>query len=155
MPTAWRIVAEKYAATAFDGEGARLHGGRWSSPGIAMVYTSDSPSLAALELLVGLNDASFLSRFVLRGIEVPDASVADLDRSLLPPDWRAYPAPPRLARLGDSWIRAKSSLALRVPSAVIEQQWNLLLDPTHPDFASLSTGPAIAFELDQRLVPRP
>jgi RES domain-containing protein len=147
-------VANRHAATAFDGEGARLHGGRWNSPGIALVYTSESPALAALELLVGLREAAFLGGYSLLSIELPDAAIADLDRSLLPPDWRSYPAPAELARLGDAWVLAGSSLALRVPSVVIEQERNLLVNPRHPDFGSVVIGSAIPFRFDERLARR-
>lgn len=154
MVRAWRIVKARYADAAFDGEGARLLGGRWNSPGTAMVYTSDSPALAALELLVGLDDASFLYGFVLRGVEIPERSIATLDPALLPASWQTSPAPPELARLGDDWIRSGRSAALRVPSAVVPQQTNLLLDPRHRDFATLRFGPPESFRLDRRLLRR-
>lgn len=155
MTRAWRIVKAKYSAAAFDGEGARLFGGRWNSPGTAMIYAADSPSLAALELLVGLDDASFLSSFVLRSVDIPDAAIADLKANLLPANWRSYPAPPALARQGDAWIRSSSSLALRVPSVVVPQQSNLLIHPGHPDFRSLVFGAPEPFHLDPRLLRHP
>lgn len=152
---AWRIVKAKYAAAAFDGEGARLYGGRWNSPGTAVIYAADSPSLAALELLVGLEDASFLSSFVLLPVDIPEPAITDLQPNLLPANWRSYPAPPALARQGDAWIRAATSLALRVPSVVVPQQSNLLIHPGHPDFRSLVFGAAEPFHLDRRLLRRP
>ena len=154
MTVAWRIVAIQHLATAFDGEGARLHGGRWNSPGVPLVYTSESPALAALELLVGLGDAGHLAGFSLLSIELPDAGIADLDRSLLPGNWKSYPAPPELARLGDSWVSSGSSLALRVPSVVIEQECNLLVNPDHADFGKVIIGSAIPFQFDERLARR-
>src|SRR5262245_29579658 len=63
--TAWRIVKARHAANAFDGEGARLEGGRWNSPGTPTVYTSQSAALAALELLVHLGRGSILSAYTL------------------------------------------------------------------------------------------
>ena len=155
MTRAWRIVKAKYSAAAFDGEGARLYGGRWNSPGTAMIYAADSPSLAALELLVGLEDAAFLSSFVLLSVDFPDPAIVDLKTDQLPADWRSYPAPPALARYGDAWIRAATSLALRVPSVVVPQQSNLLIHPKHPDFRSLVFGPPEPFHLDPRLLRRP
>jgi RES domain-containing protein len=119
-----------------------------------MVYTADSPSLAALELLAGLNDPSFLLGFVLLSLELPDTAVIDLDSDLLPPNWQSFPAPPELPRLGDTWAKAKASLALRVPSAVIPQQSNLLLNPQHERFSSLDFGPPEPFRFDERLLKR-
>jgi RES domain-containing protein len=151
VPLAWRITANRFAATAFDGEGARLLGGRWNSPGISLLYTSESPALAALELLVGLNDPASLSGFSLLSIDVPEAVITELDRANLPADWRSFPAPPQLALLGDAWIRAGTSVALRVPSVVIDPGWNLLVNPRHPQFAQLERGAPIPFPLDRRL----
>lgn len=148
----WRIAKAVHAATAFDGEGARLYGGRWNSPGVAMVYTSDSPALAALELLTQLNDATRLPRFVLVEAEVPAAAVETLDVATLPPRWRSYPAPPELQVLGDAWVKSGRSLALRVPSAVLPRQSNCLLNPAHPQFAKVRLGRAEAFDFDLRLL---
>lgn len=154
MVRAWRIVKARYAAAAFDGEGARLHGGRWNSPGTPMVYTADSPALAALELLVGLDDAAFLPGFVLRTVEIPESEVEALDPARLPANWQANPAPRALPRIGDDWVRAGRSVALRVPSAVVPQQTNLLLNPRHPDFTALRFGVPESFRLDTRLLRR-
>lgn len=132
-----------------------MYGGRWNSPGTAMIYAADSPSLAALELLVGLEDAAFLSSFVLLSVDIPDPAIVDLKTDQLPADWRSYPAPPALARYGDAWIRAATSLALRVPSVVVPQQSNLLIHPKHPDFRSLVFGSPEPFHLDPRLLRRP
>src|SRR5262245_18710718 len=120
-----------------------------------MVYTADSPSLAALELLVGVNDPSFIADFVLVSVEVPDKAVDVLDLSVLPTNWQSYPAPAELARLGDAWIKAATSLALRVPSVVIPQQPNFLINPRHADFSSLTLGAPELFRFDARLLPRP
>ena len=152
MPTVWRIVKSTYAAHAFDGEGARLYGGRWSSPGIRIVYTADSAALAALELLARLNDVRALPSFVLIPAELPDELVADLDVSTLPVNWRSTPAPSQLQQLGDAWAKARTSAALRVPSAIIELQHNYLLNPDHPEFGSVHTGTAQPFTFDNRLL---
>lgn len=117
-----------------------------------MIYAADSPSLAALELLVGLDDTAFLSSFVLLSVDIPDPAIVDLPPDLLPANWRSYPAPPALARQGDAWIRAATSLALRVPSVVVPQQSNLLIHPGHPDFRSLVFGAPEPFPLDPRLL---
>lgn len=132
-----------------------MYGGRWNSHGTAMIYAADSPSLAALELLVGLDDAAFLSSFVLLSVDIPDPAIVDLPPDLLPANWRSYPAPPALARQGDAWIRASASLALRVPSVVVPQQSNVLIHPKHPEFRSLVFGPPEPFHLDPRLLRRP
>src|SRR3990172_341094 len=94
--TAWRIVKARHAPNAFDGEGARLEGGRWNSPGTPLVYASESAALATLELLVHLRRRSILSAYVLIACTFDEALVERLDSKRLPPNWRSYPAPPEL-----------------------------------------------------------
>jgi RES domain-containing protein len=147
-------VKAKYAATAFDGEGAGSNGGRWNSPGVPMVYTADSPALAALETLVGLNDYGFLSAFVLFSVDFPEAAAEAIDIANLPANWRSFPAPPELPLIGDTWLKASSSAVLRVPSALIEQQSNYLLNPQHADFSSITIGLPQPFTFDDRLLRR-
>lgn len=154
MPLAWRIVKAAHAEQAFDGEGARQYGGRWNSPGVRMVYTADSPALAALELLVQLNDASRLSAFVLISLEISDKLVKELRGSALPAGWRAHPAPPELQARGDAWIQEASSVVLRVPSAIEPRQHNFLVNPEHPQFRSLKVGKPEPYAFDLRLMPR-
>src|SRR3990167_9051926 len=99
MPQGWRLVKARLSAHAFDGEGARLHGGRWNSPGTKMVYTSQSAALAVLELLVHLNNSAVLSSYVLFAAQFDDRLVTTLDRSRLPKHWRTFPAPRALQAL--------------------------------------------------------
>jgi RES domain-containing protein len=147
---AWRIVKAKHAAAAFDGEGARLLGGRWNSPGTRMIYTSSTAALAALELLVHLNRATTLPSYVLISCSFNDALVEDV--AALPQDWRRYPAPPRLQLIGDDWAKSESSAVLRVPSAIIEKDVNYLLNPAHRDFSKIKISAPEPFSLDLRLV---
>jgi RES domain-containing protein len=154
LAVAWRIVKARYGAVAFDGEGARLHGGRWNSPGVPLVYTSESPALAALELLLGLSDSTALGGFVLLSVEIPDGAIVDLETARLPPSWKSFPAPPELAQLGDTWAKTRASLALRVPTVVVPYQSNILLNPLHDDFSSLRFGEPEPFAFDERLLER-
>jgi RES domain-containing protein len=152
MITAWRIVKAKFATSAFDGEGARRDGGRWNSPGRAMIYTADSAALAALEMLVHLGRGTILQRYVLIACSFDERLVAELPRARLPSHWRSYPAPPELQMLGDEWLQARKSAILQVPSAIIETDSNFLLNPAHPDFASITMEPPRPFEFDLRLL---
>lgn len=152
MITAWRIVKAKHQSGAFDGEGARLAGGRWNSPGLAMIYAAQSAALAALEMLVHLNSGTLLSSYVLIPCSFPERGVLRLDRTRLPARWRAHPAVPQLQLLGDAWLKNGLSAVLEVPSVIIESESNYLLNPAHPDFASIAVGPAQPFDFDARLV---
>ncbi len=148
--SAWRITKQKYAKTAFNGEGARLYGGRWNSPGTAMIYASQSQSLAVLELLVHLEAPELLHSYLLIEVWLPKSCVADLDLSNLPPNWRADPTPANVRAVGDEWAAGAKSAALRVPSALVPGESNFLLNPRHPDFSKLRIGKPLPFQFDPR-----
>ena len=154
MPiVSWRIVKARLAREAFDGEGARVAGGRWNSPGTPVVYTSESASLAALEMLVHFGRDAMPPGYVLISCEFDESRVMRLDRRRLPRDWRSYPAPSELQAIGDDWVRVGKSAVLEVPSAVIDLDSNYLLNPRHRDFRSIRIGDAKAFDFDPRLLP--
>lgn len=151
MITAWRIVKDKYLASAFTGEGASRTGGRWNSRGVWVVYTSSSRALAALENLVHLNPPVQF-RYSAIPLQIPENEVEHLPASALPPEWRAHPAPPGTRRLGDDWVRQFRSAALEVPSVIIPGESNFLLNPAHPGFQKIVTGPPEPFVFDPRLL---
>lgn len=150
MITAWRITKAKYAATAFDGEGAKMEGGRWNSPGLPAVYVADSAALATLEILVH-GDPNVLAAYVRIPCTFSEALVTYLDRARLPAKWQSSPAPPELQRIGDGWLKSGTSAVLEVPSAVIPTESNYLLNPLHADFAQIDIGTPSPFESDVRL----
>jgi RES domain-containing protein len=152
--TAWRIVKQKNENAAFSGEGARLYGGRWNSPGTAMVYTAQSQSLAALEMLVHLDSADLLGGYVFFDVIIDESMITAIDPDTLPKNWRAEPAPRKLQALGDAWVAAGTSLALRVPSSLVPAESNYLLNPKHADFAKLQIGQAVPFRYDARVAER-
>lgn len=147
----WRLVKERHAETAFDGEGARVYGGRWNSPGRRAVYTSGSLALAALETLVHLDTARPLPRFLAFSIHLATTDVVTAE---LPPSYSFAGALPDLKetrRIGDDWLDTVRSLALSVPSAIVPQEFNLLFNPSHPSFARLTISAPVAFAVDARL----
>jgi RES domain-containing protein len=150
--TAWRIVKAQHAATAFDGEGARLFGGRWNSRGLPVVYTAASPALAALELLVHLGSSSALAAYVTIACSFDGRVVLRLDRQRLPKAWRSSPAVPELALVGDAWLKDGTSAVLEVPNVIIPEESNYLLNPRHAGFASIEIGAPQRFEFDLRLL---
>lgn len=149
--TTWRITKRKHARNAFTGEGAREFGGRWNNPGTAIVYTAQSQSLAALEMLVHLDSSELLEKYVLIGVEFDQSLVRPLEPSALPRHWRSDPPPPEVRLIGDDWILAGSSAVLQVPSALVPGENNFLLNPEHRDFATLRLGKPLAFRFDLRL----
>jgi len=148
---AWRIVEHPFVNHAFTGEGARVAGGRWNTPGKPMVYTAASASLAMLEMLVHLGRNELLREYVLFELTFDDALMTGVDPTILPANWREYPVPHAVQQIGDSWIAQTASAVLRVPSVVVPMEWNYLLNPLHEDFDAINIGPAQSLRFDPRL----
>jgi RES domain-containing protein len=148
---AWRIVKPKHAAAAFTGEGARKYGGRWNSPGRAVVYVSATASLAVLETLVHLRSRELTQRYVLLEVQFDSEMVEAVDPEDLPQAWRSADPPTEAQRFGDEWLAKASSAILRVPSVIVPAEWNYLLNPAHPDFGRIVIGPRVSVRLDPRL----
>jgi RES domain-containing protein len=151
MRTGWRIVPEEQAATAFDGEGARLYGGRWNSPGVAMVYASEHQSLAALEVRAHIEKTTMRKRYKCFAIRFDEGLMELFDLRALPKVWQQEPPPPSLQLLGDKWVKSGTSTVLAVPSVIIPNEFNYLINPRHPDFAKLKIDLPTDFAFDQRL----
>jgi RES domain-containing protein len=151
MPSAWRLVKTKHLSGAWDGESARALGGRWNSPGVPVVYASEHLSLALAEVLVHLTGSGPLAGYSAIPIEFEEKFVEVLDRKALPPRWRAHPPPPAMRAIGDRFVAEGRHAFLRVPSVVIPQESNYVINPAHPDFAKSRIGEAIPFPFDERL----
>ena len=152
MLNAWRITKTRYASSAFDGEGARLNGGRWNSPGTRVAYASGSVALATLEVLVGLQDAALLSAYSLIRVDFPSGLVERLERRALPANWMQHPPGVETRRVGDLWVVEGRSAVLQVPSAIVEEEHNYLFNPRHRDFRQLRIRRPQRFRLDPRLL---
>jgi RES domain-containing protein len=150
--SAWRITKQKHVRTAFTGEGAKLYGGRWNSPGKLVVYTAESRALALAEILVHLESAAVLSRYVVIQVEMDKSNISHLDMRDLPKNWRTEPAPKLLQTLGDDRLHSGRSAVLRVPSAIVLGEFNYLLNPLHSDFSKLRIHGPERFSVDKRLV---
>jgi RES domain-containing protein len=154
MITAWRIVKRKHARTAFTGEGARIYGGRWDSPGVAIVYTAESQSLAALEMVVHLDSSALLLSYVVFEVGIDESLVSQVGLSKLPRNWRDDPPPVKAREVGDAWAMSGKSAVLQVPSATLPAEYNFLLNPHHPDFSKLAIGNPSSSQYDARLARR-
>jgi RES domain-containing protein len=150
--TAWRLVEEVYAADAFGGEGARLNGGRWNSPGYWVTYCAANASLAVLEVMANLVRRNVLEHYALLSCMFDESLVTTVEIEELPPNWCDPKPPPELKMIGDEWIHAERSAVLSVPSVIIEHERNYLLNPVHPDFKRIRLSPPKPFRFDLRLV---
>ena len=147
----WRVVKRKHAAKSFDGKAAQRFGGRFNSPGRRVVYTSATKSLALLEVLVHIDVGRPLPRLVAFSFQVPDDLIETLPGSKLARQWRSSEGMPATQRIGDEWLESGRSLALAVPSVIVPEEYNYLLNPEHAGFARLKFGRALPFLVDPRL----
>lgn len=146
----WRLARAAY--TTPNGEGAKKYGGRWTPSGLAAVYTSASLALAAVEALVHVDSDLLPDDLVILSAHIPETlPIRTISLADLPGDWQKMPAPHTLLTIGADWVRTNREVGLRVPSAVIPQEWNLLLNPAHPDFLAIEWTNEGRFHWDARL----
>lgn len=146
----YRIVSPRWADTALSGEGARLYGGRWNSPGKRCVYAAGSRSLAALEMLVHLTGTARGLEWSLLTFEIPDKNIV-AGSPTLPIGWDAMPPGEASQSIGDTWLEKGASVAMRIPSVVIPEETNVLINPLASNFESIKFVERRTFQLDLRL----
>lgn len=156
MNALWRIAAETPAYTARDlsGVGARITGGRWNSKGTAVVYCSTSIALATLETVHNLLAGALpFNRYLVR-IDIPDALWVTRQILDLPPGgWDAIPAGLSSRGAGDAWITAAKSAVLLVPSVIVPDEYNVLINPRHADAAAITASTVKRWIYDPRFFP--
>ncbi|MGA9979851.1 MAG: RES family NAD+ phosphorylase [Candidatus Sulfotelmatobacter sp.] len=151
----FRVLRAAFARTPFDGEGAYLYGGRWSSPGTRVAYASEHQSLAMLEYFVHLDPEDAPEDLVLATADIPiDVSRKRLNAADLPANWREIPAPPALVQFGDDFVKTAETCLLQVPSALAVHENNWLINPQHPDFREIVLHPAEPLRYDPRMFER-
>lgn len=152
MVTTYRICKTKYATTWFDGEGAYRYGGRWNSRGTRILYTAGSLSLAALEMLVHLNDEEVLLAYSFAAAAFDESLVLPVEQfRALPENWSASPPPLEIQRIGDEWAREQTSVVLKVPTSVLPVEFNYLINVEHREFSKVLLGKPHTFTFDERL----
>ncbi len=152
MVTTYRICKTKYATTWFDSEGAYRYGGRWNSRGTRILYTAGNLSLAALEMLVHLNDEEILLAYSFATAEFDESLILSVeDFRPLPENWSDSPAPLEIQRIGDEWAREQSSVVLKVPTSVLPVEFNYLINVEHREFSKVQLGKPQTFTFDERL----
>jgi RES domain-containing protein len=151
---AWRLLKKKHAADVLSGEGPRLGGGRWNPVGIPVVYASETLSLAALELFVHFTrkDITIARSLLAIPIQIPDSiRAAEILVESFETGWDSSPPPDFTRELGTKWVLEGASAVLRVPSAIIPTEHNLVINPKHPHFSKISAGDPRTFSLDDRV----
>lgn len=135
-----------------DGEGARRYGGRWNRPGTPIIYTSGTLSLAVLEFLVHVDSDILPDSLISVRATIPESvSIQTIHLSDLPGNWKDKIIPAAVQNLGTAWANRAGSPVLKVPSVVIEEEWNYVLNPLHPDFNRIIWETGVPFSFDSRL----
>lgn len=151
MAAFFRLVQAKWMDSAMSGKGAMISGGRWNPPGLPMVYLAESRALAALEVVVHAPREVLGLEWRVFRVEVPDELIETAVVGRLPADWRDLPSSSGARGFGASWLRGGGSVALRVPSVIVPEEWALIVNPQHDDFFRIRIEKAVEFRFDPRI----
>lgn len=146
--TVYRFAAAAYCRD-ISGEGASIYGGRWNSIGMPVLYTSQTISLSLLEMLIHTGSYEEIKSKKLVSISVPDTIIERLPASGLPRNWQSDIDYCR--HIGDTFLSSNKSLLLTVPSAIVPEELNVLINPAHPQFSKVAILSAKGFQFDSRM----
>jgi len=136
-----------------SGRGAALYGARWNSKDVHMLYTAQSRALALLEVVVHTGKMPTKTAYCIVTLDIPDTSIETISPAQLPADWTTHPSPDYLKKFGDRFIASGKHLALRMPSVLMPEEYNFLLNPAHPDFKKVKIVSQRTLTPDDRLFP--
>jgi RES domain-containing protein len=148
---AYHLAREPYA-NSLSGKGAAIKGARWNSVGVEMIYTASNRSLAMAEVSVHLTAATVPDDYMMVTLDIPDdLEIEEISDSSLAEGWNVFPYSASTQTIGDDFIRENKFSILRVPSAVVQGDFNLLLNPYHPDFKKIAIEQIEKFPFDSRI----
>ena len=142
-------ICKKDNADDLTGIGAKLYGGRWNSKGVSMLYTSSTRALAALEVLVHIPATIPIKDYIMLSMELPENSMEEILLSVLKKENKEWHD--GYNSIGDNWCKKRSSLVLKVPSIIIQEEYNYLLNPEHSLFSKIKINEKNPFNFDRRL----
>ena len=145
----YRLTTIKYS-DELSGEGAKIYGGRWNPVGLAALYLSEFISLSILEILVRANKSTAPDTYTLLTLQFPENPFTDIDLSSLKVNWQHHIEYTRY--IGEEFLKDGKKLALRVPSAIVPQEHNFLINPVHKDFKNIKILKTELLNLDKRLM---
>ena len=155
IETAYRIAKTRHSAShgvMFSGAGAAAQGGRWNSPGKPVVYASETRALATLEIIAHLKNPAVLEAYSICQLHIPGRLCMKITVAELPNGWDELVVNPLVAQaFGDEWLESGITPALKVPSAVMPDEFNYLLNPEHDDFADIELGDIEPYPIDERI----
>jgi len=148
----YRLAVRKFAKD-LSGSGARLYGGRWNSIGVPLLYTSGSRALCIAEMAVHGALSRFQNDFSMLSLKLPlKFSQREIKEKDLPSDWRAFPCPFSTQKIGDQFVLDRAELVLKVPSVLVPEEFNYLLNPLHHDYSKIKINLVKVFAFDERLL---
>ena len=145
----YRLATSEFAYD-LSGEGAKIYGGRWNPVGLAAVYISEFISLSILEILVRANKFTSPDTYTLLSIQIPESSTVTIELKKLKSEWQTSIEYTRST--GEEFLRDNQTLILKVPSAIVTQEHNFLINPLHKDFKKVKIVNSELLELDKRLL---
>ena len=147
----YRLAKKKYS-NDLSGAGAEINGGRWNNIGTKVVYTSSSRALACLEVAVHVKLNRSPKNYCIITLDIPMGIIKNLDTAILEgKEWNVYPPIELTQTIGDTFVRDNDHAVLRVPSAVVEGEYNYLLNPFHAEFKTIAIQKIQTFQWDKRL----
>ncbi len=147
----YRLSRSKYSKD-LSGKGAELSGGRWNSKGIPLLYTGESRALCTAEIAVHTPLGNIPLDYEISSIIIPDDTVfLNLPLATLPAGWKSIPHSHNTQEIGDQFIRENKFLVMKVPSVVVQEEYNYLINPNHKDFDGIIIQSIEAFNFDERL----
>jgi len=147
----YRLASKKYS-NDLTGIGAEITGGRWNFKGTRVLYTADSRALCMSEIAVHTPVGIMPKDYFMITIEIPDyTKIAQLEIILLPKDWRKFPYSRLTQELGDDFLNKNEILYIKVPSAVVQGDFNILINPQHSDYNKVKILKIEKFDFDERI----
>lgn len=149
MLKTYRVIKKEFL-NAPHGEGAFKFGGRWNRSGEVVIYSSETKALATLEILVNIQIAKDL-KFYVMAINIPNNIVKEtIHLNSLPKKWRTYPS--TTVAIGSEWIRNAKSCVLKIPSVIIPEEFNYLINPNHEDYKKIKISEPRKFCFDEKFL---
>lgn len=150
MKTVYRITKEQYA-NDLSGQGAYLYGGRWNKPGTYALYTSEARSLALLELLVHFNShAALKHNYLFVSLSIPDTQIKTIETSILDEN-SSLLNNEKLWQTTENYFFNVGCLAIKVPSVIVPDEFNVIINPLHPEMSKLKITNMQPITIDPRL----
>lgn len=146
---AYRISSPEFIED-LSGNGSKLYGGRWNEKGVAIVYFAASRAMAVMEVLVHVRPDQVDREYALGVFELPDTDVLTITVDDLPDDWKSLDCTDELKKIGDKFIKNKEYLLMLAPSSILEEEYNILLNPAHPMAKNVKILDSRPFIFDRR-----